>query len=238
MVVERQRLAILQATEPAVFGRIRGQIDALASTQKAFEPTGVVGPGEQPTTAPTDLFVDVVDGLYRQASGGFQRDPGAANTSFAAVDTLLKTVQNAVQISLPAGVTTLTSSSSPLLLFIHNDLPYTVYLRVRVNPSDALIAGIKVQDVGLQAIAAGRTRQVTIPAEITRTGTLSVRVQMTDPDGVLWGTEQRMELRSTAYGSFTVLLIIGAAAVLVLTAAGRIRRRYKERQARIAAGLQ
>jgi len=147
-------------------------------------------------------------------------------------------VQAAVAITPPSGTYTLTSTSSPLVVVIRNDLAYDAYLRVRVDPLDAARAGIKVEDVGLTTLPAGRSVTVQVPAEVSRAGFFTVRVQLTTDDGTRWGAEQTLQMRSTAYGAFTITLIVVAAVVVVITAALRIRKRWKDRRARIEAGLQ
>ncbi len=223
---------------PVVFSRVADLVAKLAATQKAFDPTGPVAPGDGATTAPDDLFDGYVDGMSRQAAGGFRTNPDAGGRSISVVDSIISTVQAGVFINPPTGSVTLTSNSSPIPMSIRNDWPYAVHLRVRITPEDALRAGIQVRDVGIQTIAAGRTQSVLIPAKITRAGSLSLRVQLTNSDSALWGAEQTLEMKSTAYGAFTVTMIIVAAGVVVLTSAGRIRKRYRERRQRIEAGLQ
>ncbi len=182
-----------------------------------------------PAQAPTTLFDSVSDGLLRQGAGGYRYAPEARGFAASRVSQFLSAVQEQVAIIPQAAAYTLTSTSSPILLTIRNQTPYTAHLRILVNPDDAQRAGIAVGDVGVQTVAAGRAQQVQLPAEVTRAGFLSLRVQLTSPDGTLWGSSQTLQMRSTAYGAFTVSMIIGAAVVVVLTTAGRIRKRLRQR---------
>ncbi len=227
--------AVSRELPPGLFNRVRQLTEAMDDTQSAFTPLPLDDPA---TTAPDDLFADLRSGMSRQAAGGFRADLGAANRSNAAVQAVVDTVQAGVGITPPTSVYTLTSSSSPLLVTVANGLPYAVHVRVRVDPTDALRAGITVSDVGVQTVPAFRSITVQMPSEVIRPGPLTLRVTLTTPDGADWGSGQRLELRSTAIGSFTVALIIGAGAIVVLTTAIRIRKRYRQRQERIAAGLQ
>ncbi len=218
----------------SLFGRVRDLTAALTSTQQSFDQ----GAGDTTPAAPGGLFADILEGFARQPSGGFRSDLGAANRSTAAVQATLDAVHNGVAIVPSASIYTLTSSTSPLLVTIRNDLPYTAHLRIEVDELDALRAGITASDVGIQTIPAFRSVQVPIPSEVTRAGSLTLRVALTTPDGAAWGPQQVLQLRSTAIGSFTVVLIVAAAVIVVLSTAIRIRKRYRQRNERIAAGLQ
>ncbi len=227
--------AVARELPAALFGRVQDLAAAMASTQRAFDPLTT---DDRATIAPDDLFADVQAGLGRQAAGGYRADPGAAARANGAVRTIVDAVQSQVSITPPASAFTLTSSTSPLVVTIGNRLPYTVHVRISVDPTDALRAGITVTDVGVQTVPALSNVQVLLPAEVTRAGLLTLRVKLTTPDGAAWGPEQEIQLKSTAIGSFTVVLIIAAGAIVVLTTAIRIRKRYRQRRERIAAGLQ
>ncbi|WP_111764913.1 DUF6049 family protein [Nakamurella deserti] len=218
-----------------LFAEVQGLAGLMASTQAAFDPLPT---DDRTTIAPDDIFAGTQAGLSRQAAGGFRADLGAANRSNAAVQDLVDAVQSGVGISPPASVYTLTSATSPLLVTIANRLPYAAHVRISVDASDAFRAGITVTDVGVQTVPAAGVIQVLLPSEVTRSGALSLKVKLTTPDGAAWGPEQELQLRSTAIGSFTVVLIIAAGAIVVLTTAIRIRKRYRQRRERIAAGLQ
>ena len=129
-------------------------------------------------------------------------------------------------------------TSSPLIVALRNDLPFDVDVRITVNSADARRAGITVEDPGPQTVGAGRSRQVPLPAQVIGAGSFTLRLQLTTASGVAWGPVQTIQLRSTAYGAFTITMIIVAAAIVVLTASMRIYRLGKERRARIAAGMQ
>ena len=80
-------------------------------------------------------------------------------------------------------------------------------------------------------VPAGRSVTVQVPAEINRAGFFTVRVQLTTADGVLWGAGTELQMRSTAYGAFTITLIVVAAVIVVITSAFRIRKRCRDRRA-------
>ena len=210
----------------------------MQSLQSAFIAPTTPDAGGTGNVAPTNLFATMLDGMRRMVAGGFRTQPIAAATAAAAVPATISAVQSAVAIVPPTGTYTLTSTSSPIVVVIRNDLAYDVHLRVRVNPLDATRAGIKVEDVGVLTVPAGRSVTVQVPAQINRAGFFTVRVQLTTADGVRWGPEQSLQMRSTAYGAFTITLIVVAAVIVVITSAFRIRKRYRDRRQRIEAGLQ
>ncbi len=228
------------ATElnPDFLERLQSDLTTLSSVQAVFTPTGTVAPGDQATTAPGDLFADLINGVRRQASAGFRSEPVAANTSMGAIAPLVDQVEAGVWITPPQGRFTLTSNSSPLLVTVRNDLPYNAHVVIRFNLLDASRAGVTIDNNAVRDIPAGRTVQILVPATITRSGTFTLRTQLAAPDGRLWGAQQTLTLTSTAYGAFTLWMIIVAAVVLVLTSARRIYLRGKERKLRIAQGLQ
>jgi protein involved in polysaccharide export with SLBB domain len=87
----------------------------------------------------------------------------------------------------------------------------------------------------VQIIPAGRSQQVKIPTEVTRSGQFQVTASLIGPDGVAWGAPVQLTVQSSAYGALTVILIIGAGGVLVIMVFLRIRQRLRGRRARIAA---
>jgi Family of unknown function (DUF6049) len=219
----------------AHFAGIEEAAASIRSVQEAFTPPEA---STEPGSAPSALLTPLADGLILQSAGGYRAAGGEAQLALGAVHNVLDSLQNGVAINVPAGNYTLTSTSSPLVVSLRNDLPYNTFLRVRVNQAAAALAGITVTDPGLQAIPAGRSVQVVIPAEINRAGYLSVPIELTTPDGRRWGAEKVLQMRSTAYGAFTVTMIVVAAVIVVLTSALRIYKLGRERRARIAAGLQ
>jgi hypothetical protein len=216
---------------------IQDRTAMLVAVQGAFTPEdAAILPGGN--TAPSNLFTDITDRLILQYSGGYRSDPEAGSRSISAIPALIADLQSGVVVATPDNSYTLTSSTSPLPVVVRNDLPYDVHLRLRVNAVDAERAGLTIQDAGVQIVPAGWSQQILLPAEINRAGPFTVRVQLTTPTGLLWGAEQRLQMRSTAYGAFTITLVSVAGGIVLVTASMRIYKLGKARKARIAAGLQ
>jgi protein involved in polysaccharide export with SLBB domain len=90
----------------------------------------------------------------------------------------------------------------------------------------------------VQIIPAGRSQQVKIPTEVTRSGQFQVTATLVGPDGLTWGDPVQLSVQSSAYGALTVILMAVAGGVLVVMVALRIRQRLRGRRARIAAAAQ
>ena len=127
---------------------------------------------------------------------------------------------------------TLASSTSPLVLTVQNSLPYNVPVRVRITGGERV--GLTVTDPGVQVIPAGRSLQVKIPAEVTRSGQFQVGAQLLAPDGTAWSDPVQLSVESSAYGAVTVIIIIVAGGVLLVMVILRITQRLRNRRARLA----
>ncbi len=111
------------------------------------------------------------------------------------------------------------------MLTVQNNLPYDVPVRVQISGGERV--GLTVSDPEIQVVPAGRSQQVKIPAEVTRSGQFQVDAQLVGADGVAWGPPVQLSVESTAYGALTVIIIIVAGGVLVLMVALRIVQRLR-----------
>jgi len=112
---------------------------------------------------------------------------------------------------------------------VSNELP--VGVQVALNLSET--AGLRAGAVGLQLVPAHSTRQLVIPAKVSRTGQFSIDARLSTAGGTPLGEPSTLQLRSTAFGRVTVALTAGAGALLVLLVARRIVRRIRRtREAR------
>ncbi|AZI59273.1 hypothetical protein EH165_15135 [Nakamurella antarctica] len=184
--------------------------------------------------APAGLFDPFIAGLSRQFSAGLRGKPTISAQLLSATGQLVREVRDGAYIVKPAGSFTLTSETSPLFISLHNNLPFPVRLAVNINALDAARAGLSPQNIGIQTVAAGRSLTLTIPSEITRSGVFKVGVQLTGADSAKWGSPVVLVLRSTAIGSFTLILIVSAASVLFIGLVMRLRRRWRDRHSRAA----
>jgi hypothetical protein len=124
-----------------------------------------------------------------------------------------------------SGVYTLTSSDSPLLVTVQNDLAVPVKVRIRMD----VPPGFEIKDVGEVEIQPGQKRSLRLDASVKRTGTFVVRGQLTTPGRGALGQEIELSVRSTAYGGLALGVTGLAFAVLVGAVLVRLVRRLRAR---------
>ena len=151
-------------------------------------------------------------------STAWRDSPTRAAQLTAAQSSQLDELRRSVRIVQPPGPYSLAASDSPLLITVSNELP--VGVQVALNLSET--AGLRAGAVGLQLVPARSTRQLVIPAKVSRAGQFSVDARLSTPGGTPLGEPSTLQLRSTAFGRVTVALTAGAGALLVLLVARRI----------------
>jgi hypothetical protein len=88
-----------------------------------------------------------------------------------------------------------------------------VLLRIQTRGS----RGLAVGDVGtLYPLAPGERTTLQVPTELRQSGGFAVTAELTTPGGQLLGERVQMQVKSTAYGSISLLITFGAAALLGL----------------------
>ena len=167
------------------------------------------------------------------AAGAFRTDPAVGNANLATVESTVAAVEGGVAIASAGNSYRLASSSSPLVLTVQNTLPFDVALSVRITGGERV--GLSTTDPGPQLIEAGSSQQIRIPTEVSRSGQFQVGAQLVTSTGATWGSPVVLAVESTAYGAFTVIMMIVAGGVLVLMVALRIVQRLRARRARLAA---
>jgi len=167
----------------------------------------------------------LVVALDAAGSTAFRTDAAVGEANLATVESTTAGIRGGVEISSAGNSYTLASSSSPLVLTVQNNLPYNVPLRVEITGGE--FVGLTVTNPELQVVPAGRSQQVKIPAEVSRSGQFQVRAVLVGPDGSTWGQPVQLSVESTAYGALTVIIIIVAGGVLVLMVALRIVQRLR-----------
>ena len=219
-------VARAQELTPAYLNRItsdRGDLAALrgglASVAQPVDPATLLDP--------LDRALDTA------ASTAFRTNPTVGDANLDTVESTVSTIRSGVQIADTGNNYTLASSTSPLLLTVQNNTAYDVPVTVELTGGE--MVGLTVTDAPVQIIPAGRSQQVKIPTEVTRSGQFQVTASLIGPDGRPWGTPVQLTVQSSAYGALTVVLIIGAGGVLVIMVFLRIRQRLRSRRARIAA---
>jgi hypothetical protein len=176
---------------------------------------------------PDAIVAPVRDAIVRGASTAWQSaTPGA---SVANANAELGAIRNQVTVEQPKQTIALASGSSPLPVFVSNNLP------VGIDAQIALQNNVGIRPLAAQSwfFPAGVGKNEYLQIEALRAGLLSVDVSLTTPTGTSLGTPARFELTSTEYGPITIIFTVVAGCALLLLASRRIYRRIKEsRQAR------
>ncbi|MDT0274414.1 DUF6049 family protein [Blastococcus goldschmidtiae] len=153
--------------------------------------------------------------VARATSVAWRDDPAGFR---AAADDLAATMQrlrNGVTLLAPAdGTYTLASSDAPLVLTVRNDLPFAVRVLPQVRSRGN--RAISVGDVGVQVLAPGSRTVLQVPTSMRQSGGVAVTAALTTPGGGTLGERVEMQVRSTAYGPISLIITIGAAALLAL----------------------
>ncbi|MFN2477939.1 MAG: DUF6049 family protein [Pseudonocardiaceae bacterium] len=175
---------------------------------------------------PATLLDPLRLGLLRGVSTAWRGLPSRAALVTGEESSRLDELRRSVRIVQPPGTYSLAASDSPLLITVSNELP--VGMQVQLSLSET--AGLQSGEVGLQLVPARSTRQLVIPAKVSRPGQFSVDARLSTPGGTPLGEPSTLQLRSAALSRVTVALTAGAGAVLVLLVARRIVRRVRRRQ--------
>ncbi|MET0862992.1 MAG: DUF6049 family protein [Nakamurella sp.] len=199
-------------------GRLRAERENVLSLRQTLSST------KQPTDPA--LVLDPLDrALDSAGSTAFRDTPGVGVANLDTVAATTSGIRNGVEITSAGNSYTLASSSSPLVLTVQNNLPYDVPVRVEITGGERV--GLTVNDPEVQVVPAGRSQQVKIPAEVSRSGQFQVDAQLVGPDGTRWGQPVQLSVESTAYGALTVIIILVAGGVLVLMVVLRIVQRRR-----------
>ena len=183
----------------------------LTSTKQTTDPALVLDP--------LDLTLDAA------GSTAFRDTPQVGAANLDTVESTTTGIRNGVEITSAGNSYTLASSTSPLVLTVQNNLPYDVPVRVEITGGERV--GLTVSDPEVQVVPAGRSQQVKIPAEVSRSGQFQVDAQLVGPDGTRWGQPVQLAVESTAYGALTVIIILVAGGVLALMIVLRIVQRLR-----------
>lgn len=203
---------------PQVTTEIQRDRDVLRDLQVAT----VLDPA--PNLRPATLLDPLRLGLLRSVSTAWREAPTRAVQMTAENSEALEKLRRSVRIVRSPGPYTLASPDSPLLITVGNELPVGMQVALTLSETAGLSAGI----VGPQLVPARSTRQLVIPAKVSRAGQFSVIVQLSTPGGTSLGEPSSLQLRSTAFSTVTVALTASAGAALILLVAHRIVRRARK----------
>jgi hypothetical protein len=153
--------------------------------------------------------------VSRTTSAAWRSDPAAFREAAGALRTTMDRLRGRVTLVAPAdGTYSLGSSDAPLVLTVRNDLPFAVDvlldLRTRAN------RGLSIEDIGVQRLEPLQRTTLQVPTEVRQSGGFAVTAQLTTPGGGSLGDRIQLQVKSTAYGSISLLITFGAATLLGL----------------------
>ncbi|PZS40812.1 MAG: hypothetical protein DLM62_00890 [Pseudonocardiales bacterium] len=212
--------AIAEEISPSITAEIQRDRNVLRDLQVAT----VLDPAAN--LRPATLLDPLRLGLLRGVSTAWRGVPSRAALATGEESSRLDELRRSVRIVQPPGTYSLAASDSPLLITVSNELP--VGMQVQLSLSET--AGLRSGEVGLQLVPARSTRQLVIPAKVSRAGQFSVDARLSTPGGTPLGEPSTLRLRSAALSKVTVALTAGAGAALVLLVARRFVRRVRRRR--------
>ena len=150
----------------------------------------------------------------RTTSAAWRDDPAGFATAAGDLRTTMDRLTERVTLLSPAdGTYSLASSDAPLVLTVSNDLPFALHVQLRVQTrGNALSVG----DLGDQVLGPEQRTTLQVPAQVRQSGRFGVAATLTTPDGAPLGDPVQLQVQSTAYGSISVVVTIGAAVLLGL----------------------
>jgi hypothetical protein len=176
---------------------------------------------------PTELITPLRLDLLRAASSAW-RDGGTvgANAMLAVANAEFGSLTGDVSVEQPSLPILLGSKDSRIPVTVSNKLPVDIAVRIDLTGDPGLPAGGK-DDV----IPAGTSLTLFISTAVTRSGRFSAYATVRTLDGTELGTQARLELVSSAYGTIIVIVTAIAFGLLVLLSGRRIYRRAKASRA-------
>jgi hypothetical protein len=153
--------------------------------------------------------------IARATSVAWRGDAEAFRGAADAVHSTMERLRHRVTLLAPAdGTYSLGSSDAPLVLTVRNDLPVAVQVLLQVETRGG--RGLSISDIGTQTLAPGQRTTLQVPTQVRQSGGFAVSAQLTTPGGRPLGDRIQLQVKSTAYGSISLLITIGAALLLGL----------------------
>ena len=187
---------------------VAGLADVAAAVRVRDQLAGAVVGDADAVLAPWDAAV------ARTTSAAWRDDPAAFLTAAADLRTTIGRLLERVTLLAPAaGIYSLASSDSPLVLTVSNELPFALRVQLRVQSrGNALSVG----DLGDEVLGPEQRTTLQVPAQVRQSGRFGVAATLVTPDGAPLGDPVQLQVQSTAYGTISVVITIGAAALLGL----------------------
>ncbi len=153
--------------------------------------------------------------IARATSLAWRDDPAGFRSAAGDLIALFDRLRSQVALLAPAdGTYTLASSDAPLVLTVRNDLPFAVQVLLDLRARGS--RGLSITDIGPQILAPGERTTLQVPTEVRQAGGFAVTATLTTPSHQPLGAPVDLQVTSTAYGSITLIITIGAGTLLGL----------------------
>lgn len=180
-------------------------------------------------TDPDELLHPLRESLLGAVSASLRSDPDRYSAIFTTIDRTLDGLYRGVGIVHNGSTYTLASTEAPLLLTVHNTLPYQVSMQVQILGGQSV--GLSTTGPDRITIDAGpRTVPVKFEAEVRRSGRFTIYAQLMGPHGTAWGGLVPLTIESHAYGTLTLVMMIGAGGVLIVMSGWQLTQRWRARR--------
>ncbi|GAB3352989.1 DUF6049 family protein [Modestobacter lapidis] len=153
--------------------------------------------------------------LARAGSAAWRIDPAGFADAVADLSDTIADLRDRVTLLAPAdGTYSLASNDAPLVLTVQNDLPFAV--DVRLDLSARANVGLSTEDVGITRLEPRSRTTIQVPTEVRQSGGFTVTAALTTPAGGPLGEPVQLQVKSTAYGTVTLAITLGAGVLLGL----------------------
>jgi hypothetical protein len=160
--------------------------------------------------------------VARAESSAGRDDPLVTRAEARALDREVRHLSG--QIVVRGGHSLLTSTKGTLSVSVENTLPLPVQIRVRFTSKPATLTNA---ETGLVTVQPGHAVQASVRALAQRSGQFVVFARLVDRNGVPFGPESEIIVRSTRFGRLALALTAAAFAVLLAAAGYRVVRRIR-----------
>jgi hypothetical protein len=153
--------------------------------------------------------------IARASSAAWRTDPAGFAAATADLEHSVADLRDRVSLLAPAdGTYSLASSDAFLVLTVQNDLPFAVQVRLDLRARGN--AGLTTDDIGVTTLEPQSRTTVQVPTHVRQSGSFAVTAVLTTPAGGALGDPVRLQVKSTAYGTVTLVITLGGAVLLGL----------------------
>jgi hypothetical protein len=153
--------------------------------------------------------------IARATSAAWRTDATGFTGAVADLTDTVAHLRDEVTLLAPAdGTYSLASDDAPLVLTVQNDLPFAVDARLDLRARGSV--GLETEDVGVIRLEPQSRTTIQVPTQVRKSGGFAVTATLTTPAGGPLGESVQLQVRSTAYGSVTLAITLGAGALLGL----------------------